>query len=193
MTRLIFATNNKHKFEEIKDKVSGKIELINLNDLNFFKEIPEEQETIEDNALQKAFYIYKKFGINCFADDTGLEVDALNGAPGVYSARYAGEKVTYEDNVNKLLEELKDHSNRTARFRTCIALIENGKQTMFHGNVEGIITYDKRGANGFGYDPVFQPKGSSKTFAEMSFIEKNAISHRAIATKLLVDYLAKKY
>ncbi len=193
MNRLVFATNNKHKFEEIKNKVSNKIELLSLNDIRFFDEIPETKDSIEGNALEKAWHIYNKFGMACFADDTGLEVEALNGAPGVYSARYAGEKATYQDNVNKLLAELKDNANRKARFVTCIALIEEGVEKVFMGEVSGIITNEAIGENGFGYDPVFLPDGYQETFAQMSMEIKNSISHRARATEKLVGYLNQNF
>ena len=189
----VFATNNKFKFHEVKFIISNKIKLISLADLNFFNEIPETQSTIEGNAQQKATYIYNKFGLNCFADDTGLEIDALNGEPGVYSARYAGKNCSFHDNIIKVLQKLKNNTNRKARFRTVISLIEDGKITNFEGIIYGGIINEFRGKEGFGYDPVFLPSGYNKTFAEMTTEEKNKISHRAIAIKKLTDYLNDKY
>jgi XTP/dITP diphosphohydrolase len=191
--QLVFATNNLHKFEEIESKATGRIELLRLKDIGFEDEIPEDHDTLEGNAGQKAFFIYNRFKKNCFADDTGLEVYALNGAPGVYSARYAGERASYTDNVNKLLEAMKGMGDRRARFRTCIALVENGQATFFDGAVEGLITESPRGSKGFGYDPVFLPDGYNLTFAEMDMDTKNTISHRAKATSKLIAYLNKKY
>ena len=187
--KLVFATNNKHKLEEVR-KISGnQFEILSLKDINCFEEIPETQDTIEGNASQKVHFIHNKYKVNCFADDTGLEIDALNGEPGVYSARYAGENCSYEDNVQKVLEELKNESNRNACFKTVISLILNEKEYIFKGIIKGIITEDKRGNNGFGYDPVFLPEGCTKTFAELSSKEKNKISHRALATQKLVRFL----
>lgn len=165
------------------------INLLSLYDIHFSEEIAETAATIEGNALLKAKTIAEKFDTNCFADDSGLLVDALNGAPGVYSARYAGEQKNDRDNIAKLLSELKDKDNRKAHFKTVMALVLDGKEYVFEGRVTGTITRDLRGNNGFGYDPVFMPDGYSKTFAEMSFEEKNSISHRKIALKKLLDFL----
>lgn len=187
--KLVFATNNKHKIHELQALAGEKIELLSLSDINCFDEIPEDRPTLEGNALQKAEYIYGKFGFSCFADDTGLEVEALNGEPGVYSARYAGGDKDPEANMNKLLGKLDKINNRKARFRTVISLILKGKEYQFEGIVEGTITQVKRGNSGFGYDPVFQPDGYEKTFAEMSLDEKNKISHRGRAVEKLVHFL----
>ena len=187
-TKLVFATNNRHKFIEIEKALGATLELLNLNDLGFTGEIPEEQDTLEGNAAQKAYFIFNKYGLNCFADDTGLEIEALHGEPGVFSARYAGANCNFEDNMNKVLENMKGMTNRNARFRTVIALVERGKLTTFAGEVRGVITLEKKGSQGFGYDPVFQPLGFERTFAEMSLEEKNRISHRALAIQELVNY-----
>lgn len=192
MLKLVFATNNKNKIKEIKHLIGNSIELLNLEDIGCFEEIPETADTIEDNAIQKAQYVYGKYGHNCFADDTGLEIEALNGEPGVYSARYAGEQKNPEDNMNKVLEKLKEKSNRKAQFKTVIALIIDGKLTCFEGIVEGQITKEKSSTAGFGYDPIFKPNGCDKTFSEMNLELKNKISHRAIATNKLIDYLKSK-
>lgn len=193
MTKLVFATNNQHKLIEIQKKVDSNIKLLSLIDIGFDGNIPETQNTIQGNALQKARYIYDQYHINCFADDTGLEVEALNGAPGVFSARYAGENASYDDNNNRLLHELQEQENRNAMFITCIALIEDGKERFFEGCIKGIITSQPKGENGFGYDPIFQPMHYKLTFAEMSLEQKNKISHRAKATSLLLNYLKEKY
>jgi XTP/dITP diphosphohydrolase len=179
--KLLFATGNRHKFEEIKHVLDNRVDLLSLTDIGFSDEIPEEQDTLEGNAAQKAIFIYNKYGIDCFADDTGLEIDSLKGEPGVYSARYAGENSTFEENMNKVLLKMTDKINRKARFRTVIALVEKGKLTIFEGEVKGLITLEKHGIKGFGYDPIFQPEGYNRTFAEMSLSEKNLISHRALA------------
>ena len=187
--KLVFATNNPHKFNEARELLNNKIKLVSLKIINCHEEIPEEQDTIEGNASQKARYIYNKFKVNCFADDTGLEVDALGGRPGVYSARYAGEGCSFQDNVDKMLKEMNGSENRAARFRTVISLIIDGKENLFEGFVQGEILYESRGGRGFGYDPIFQPIGFNRSFAEMSSIEKNEISHRGIAIKELANYL----
>ncbi|MCF6366412.1 MAG: non-canonical purine NTP diphosphatase [Bacteroidales bacterium] len=187
--KLVFATNNKHKLEEVKTIIDNKLELLSLKDIKCFEEIPETQNTIEGNASQKANYIYGKYKINCFADDTGLEIDALNGAPGVYSARYAGKNCSFEDNVNKVLSELNNVSDRQARFKTVISLIINGKEFQFEGIIKGKIIKEKRGTSGFGYDPIFLPEGYNKTFAGLSSEIKNKISHRGIATNKLAEFL----
>ena len=186
---LVFATNNKHKLGEITVLTKGIIEVEGLSEKGINEEIPETHETLHENAIEKAMYIYKKYGYNCFADDTGLETEALDGRPGVYSARYAGENCTSEDNVKKLLHELQGTSNRRARFRTVIALIINGEVKTFEGQVEGSIIEKKRGSEGFGYDPVFLPEGYEQTFAEMDLETKNKISHRARALEKFIAYL----
>lgn len=188
MLKLVFATNNKNKIKEIKHLIGNSIELLNLEDIGCLEEIPETADTIEGNAIQKAQYVYEKYGYNCFADDTGLEIETLNGEPGVYSARYAGEQKNPEDNMNKVLEKLKEKSNRKAQFKTVVALIIDGKLTCFEGIVKGEITREKSGSEGFGYDPIFKPNDYDKTFSEMDLDEKNIISHRAIATKKLIQF-----
>ncbi len=191
MEELIFATQNKHKIEEIRNVVGDFFDIISLNELNYFEEIPETGLTLKENALQKASFVHQLFNINCFADDTGLEVEALNGEPGVYSARYAGEGRSFEDNMNKVLEKLDGKSNRKACFKTVIALIMNGQQYFFEGVVDGVILKEKKGKVGFGYDPIFQPNGYDLTFAQMNLDLKNQISHRAKATKKLIDFLKR--
>ncbi|MEI6347372.1 MAG: RdgB/HAM1 family non-canonical purine NTP pyrophosphatase [Bacteroidota bacterium] len=188
-TELIFATNNIHKIDEIKPLLPIGINIISLDQLLFFEDIPETGNTLKENALQKARFIYNKFERNCFADDTGLEIDALSGRPGVYSARYAGEHCSFVDNVNKVLEEMKYENNRKARFRTVIALIYNDIEYFFEGVVEGEILLDYAGVVGFGYDPIFKPVNQLYSFAEMPLVEKNKISHRSIAAQKLVDFL----
>lgn len=188
---LVFATNNKHKLSEISAILKDKFTVKSLNDFDFHEDIPETNPTIPENASQKSHYIYGRFQINCFADDTGLEVEALNGAPGVYSARYAAEKATYEDNMYKLLREMEGKVNRKARFITVISLIIDGKEYFFEGIVNGTITTEPHGAEGFGYDPVFMPDGFDITYAQMSAEQKNKISHRGLATQKLVEFLMK--
>lgn len=190
--KLVFATNNLHKLEEIKAILGKEIEILSLNDINCHDDIPETADTLEGNAVLKARYIYDKYNINCFADDTGLEVEALDGQPGVYSARYAGENNDAEANMCKLLANLKEKSNRNAQFRTVIALIIEGKEYLFEGIVKGSIIQDKKGTSGFGYDPIFQPGGYDKTFAELGNDIKNKISHRARAVNKLCDFLTKE-
>lgn len=192
MNDLVFVTNNKHKISEIKQIIGNFCEIRSLSDLGYYAEIEETETTLEGNALLKARHVHDRFGCNCFADDTGLEVDALNGAPGVYSARYAGEKATYADNVNKMLHEMTGKKNRTARFRTVIALILDQQEYLFEGAVEGEILTETRGTTGFGYDPIFRPLGHEKTFAEMTAEEKNVLSHRGLATAKLQAFLAGK-
>jgi XTP/dITP diphosphohydrolase len=187
--KLIFATNNDHKLKEISHLLGNNFQLLNLHDINCTEEIPEPFETIEENASAKAWYIFKKYGHNGFADDTGLEIQALNGAPGVYSARYAGKHKDFEANIQKVLSEMNGISNRRARFKTIISLVIDGNEKQFEGIVNGTIIYEKRGLEGFGYDPVFIPEGFTKTYAEMSLETKNHMSHRAIAFTKLVDYL----
>lgn len=189
--KLVFATNNKNKIIEIKALLPDSIELLSLSDIGCTEEIVEIEKTIEGNAKLKADYVTKNYGYNCFADDTGLEVEALDGAPGVYSARYAGENVTYEDNVNKLLFEMQNHINRKAQFRTVIALNLGQNQSLFEGVCRGEILTEKYGNQGFGYDPVFQPKGFKQSFAEMTLEEKGKISHRGLATTQLIAFLHK--
>lgn len=188
--KLVFATNNQHKLDEIRKITTGHIEIVSLSDIDCHDDIPETADTLQGNALQKARYVKDKFGYDCFADDTGLEVEALNNAPGVYSARYAGPGHDAEANMKKLLHELGDQENRKARFRTVIALIIEGKEYLFEGAVNGSITREKRGENGFGYDPIFMPDSYTRTFAEMGDQIKNQISHRAEATKGLTSFLA---
>ncbi|MFW5793732.1 MAG: non-canonical purine NTP diphosphatase [Bacteroidota bacterium] len=187
--RFLFATKNRNKLKEIQEILKNDIQLISLEDVDFTDDIPEPFDTLEKNASAKSRTIFKRFGINCFADDTGLEVDALGGKPGVYSARYAGENKSDKDNVAKLLKELEGVSNRKAQFRTVISLIENGKEIFFEGVARGEIIESERGEKGFGYDPVFLPEAYNKTFAEMNMEEKNKISHRSIAVKKLCNYL----
>jgi len=187
--KLIFATNNKHKLEEVKKIIGNDFEILSLENIKCFEDIPETQNTIEGNASQKSNYIYNKFKLNCFADDTGLEIDALNGEPGVYSARYAGENCSFEDNMKKVLTEMQDKSDRKAQFKTVISLILNGKEFQFKGIIKGEILTEKKGNSGFGYDPIFLPEGYNKTFAELPLDIKNKISHRGIATSKLADFL----
>lgn len=187
--KLVFATNNKHKLQEVRDIIGSGVEILSLADINCNEDIPETADTLDGNALIKARYIYEKYNVNCFADDTGLEVDALDGAPGVYSARYAGDGHDSEANMRKLLENLTGKNNRDAQFRTVIALIIDGEEKLFNGIVKGRITEEKRGDSGFGYDPIFVPEGYSESFAQMDSSTKNSISHRYRATKQLSDYL----
>ena len=189
--KLVFATNNKHKLEELQAILGDQFTLLSLKDIECFDEIPEEQPTLEGNASQKAYYIYDKFGMNCFADDTGLEIKALNGEPGVYSARYAGEDKNSEANMKKVLEKLTKINEREARFRTVISLVIDGEEKQFEGIVNGEILTEKRGDSGFGYDPIFKPEGLDQAFAEMGLEDKNKISHRGRAVQKLVDYLKK--
>lgn len=187
--KLVFASNNQNKIKEIQLLLPKTIEILSLEDIGCFEDIPETAATIEGNAILKADYVSKKFGYNCFADDTGLEVEALNGEPGVYSARYAGGQRDANDNMDKLLQNLKEKSNRTAQFKTVIALNLDGNQTLFTGIIKGKIVHNKMGTNGFGYDPLFVADGYSKTFAELTIEEKSGISHRGLAVKQLVDFL----
>jgi XTP/dITP diphosphohydrolase len=187
--KLVFATNNPNKLSELQDLVPEGIEILSLKDINCNEELPETNPTLEGNALQKAKYVFDNYGFNCFADDTGLEIEVLGGAPGVYSARYAGEDCKAEDNMQKVLEKLEHEDNRNAKFRTVIALIIKGEENLFEGECSGKITKTKSGAEGFGYDPIFIPEGHGITFAEMSKQEKGAISHRGKAVKQLVGFL----
>ncbi|MCL1616017.1 non-canonical purine NTP diphosphatase [Bacteroides sp. ET71] len=189
MKKFVFATNNIHKLEEVEAIIGKKIEIFSLKDIGCVTDIPETSDTLEGNALQKARFIYEKYHKDCFADDTGLEVEALGGAPGVYSARYAGEAHNSEANMRKLLLELEGVENRKARFRTVFALILNGKEHLFEGIVNGEITKTRRGMSGFGYDPIFVPDGYTQTFAEMGDALKNKISHRAIGVQKLCKFL----
>ena len=186
--KLVFATHNPNKLKEIKALLPTEIELLSLDEIGCTEDIPETSETIEGNALQKARYVKEKYGHDCFADDTGLEVEALNGAPGVFSARYAGEEKNDEANIEKLLSELSNEKNRSARFKTVIALLWNGKKILFDGICDGKIILEKRGNLGFGYDPVFVPSGQTKTFAEMELSQKNEFSHRGKAFGKLVTH-----
>lgn len=187
--KLIFATGNINKAKEIGKVLPEGFELLTLKDIDLKEDIPETSDTIEGNAVQKAMYIVEHFGLNCFADDTGLEVPALHNEPGVRSARYAGEQRSDEDNIDLLLSNLQDKTDRSARFKTVIALYLNGELTTFEGIVEGKIIEERRGTNGFGYDPVFEPENTGKTFAEMSMEEKNRISHRARAFAKMITFL----
>lgn len=186
---LVFATHNHHKIKEVQTLVPEKINLLSLGDIHCNEEIPETAVTLEGNAKLKARHVFENYDYNCFADDTGLEVYALDGKPGVYSSRYAGNHANDADNINKLLNAIKNSADRTARFRTVICLIIAGKEYVFEGICEGEIIEKKRGTNGFGYDPVFRPKGYDKTFAELSLNEKNKVSHRAKAIRKLIGFL----
>jgi XTP/dITP diphosphohydrolase len=190
MRRLVFATNNRHKFEEVLSILNGKVELLGLKDIRCFDNIPEPAATLEGNALAKARYVRDKYGYDCFADDTGLEVEALNKAPGVYSARYAGDAHDAVANMNKLLKRMQGNSNRKARFRTVIALAMDGREYTFEGVVNGVVITEPRGAAGFGYDPLFVPEGYTQTFAELGEDIKNTISHRAMAIRKLATFLS---
>lgn len=190
--KLVFASNNKNKIQEIQALVPNTFQILSLEEIGCTEDIPETADTIEGNAILKANYVTEKYGYDCFADDTGLEVEALNGAPGVYSARYAGEQKDANDNMDKLLSELKDKSNRNANFKTVIALNLNGNQNLFTGIINGKIIEKKIGTNGFGYDPIFVADGYSKTFAELTMEEKSIISHRGIAVNELILFLQKQ-
>ena len=190
--KIVFATNNKHKIKEIKDILPSNIEVMALSEIGCLEEIEEIAKTLEGNAKIKSDHVKDNYGYDCFADDTGLEVEALGGKPGVYSARYAGENASFEDNVNKLLDALKGESNRKARFRTVISLNINGKQEFFEGICDGKIESSTKGSEGFGYDPVFTPKGFDCTFAEMDLSTKGRISHRGRAVQKLVEFLKRK-
>lgn len=187
--KLIFASSNHNKILELQSILPATITILSLESIGCFEDIPETSDTIEGNAIQKANYITEKYGFDCFADDTGLEVDSLNGAPGVYSARYAGLQRSADDNMTKLLEALSHKENRKAQFKTVIALNLNGKQHLFTGTARGEITAAKTGNQGFGYDPIFRPEGYEETFAELSLEIKNKISHRGKATQQLIDFL----
>jgi len=189
MQQLVFATNNAHKLEEVKSKLAGRIKLLSLNDINCHDDIEETGATFSENASLKSQHIYNKYRVNCFGDDSGLEIDALNGEPGVYSARYAGEHGNHAANIAKVLTNLGDNPNRRARFRTVISLMWNGMEYFFAGTIEGTIRKEQSGNGGFGYDPIFQPDGYDVTFAEMTLDEKNNISHRALAVEKLTEFL----
>lgn len=191
MEELVIATNNQHKVEEIRRALGNKIKLISLKDLGCREEIPEDGTTLKENAYQKAKYIWDKYKKNCFADDTGLMVEALGGAPGVYSARYAGEHCSFDDNIDLLLENMEGKTNRNAYFATVICLIQDGEPVYFEGKCEGCILTERYGRGGFGYDPIFMPKGYGESFAEISMEEKNKISHRGKATEKLIKHLLK--
>lgn len=187
--QIVFATNNRNKLKEVQSLIPKDIKLLSLEDISCFEDVPETQDTIEGNAIQKAEYIKKHYGYDCFADDTGLEIEALNGEPGVYSARYAGEQRNSEDNIQKVLLNLKDTSHRRAQFKTVIALELHGSQQLFTGTCKGDITLEKKGEKGFGYDPIFKAEGYNKTFAEITLEEKNRIGHRGKAVNQLIAYL----
>ncbi len=187
--KIVFATNNPNKLKEIKALVPDKIKIVSLIDIGCTEDIPETGDTLEDNAFQKANYVKDHYGYDCFADDTGLEVDALNGNPGVYSARYAGPNRNAEANMGKILSELDGNNHRKANFRTAIALILNGNKHLFEGKVEGEISTEKLGEKGFGYDPIFVPKNEKRSFAQMTLQEKGEVSHRGKAVKKLIEYL----
>ena len=194
MKKLVFATNNEHKLSEVRAILKDTYQVLSLNDINCHEDIPETADNLKDNARQKAYFIYEHYHVDCFADDSGLEVEALNGAPGVYSARFAalegtGEPHDAKANTNRLLREIKDKDNRKAQFRTIVCLIQNGTEHLFEGIVKGSIITEERGSAGFGYDPVFMPASYNQTFAELGEDVKNSISHRARAIKKLVDYL----
>lgn len=187
--KLVFASNNKNKIAEIQSMLPESITILSLEDINCLEDIPETADTIEGNAILKADYVTQKYGYDCFADDTGLEVDAINGEPGVYSARYAGEQKNADDNMNKLLKALENSKNRSAQFKTVITLNLEGKQYLFTGIAKGEITETKTGTNGFGYDPIFKPENFDKTFAELPLEIKNSIGHRGKAVQQLIDFL----
>ncbi len=189
MIPLCFATNNRSKIAEIAQLVGDSFKIVSLSDIGCSEELSETQDTLEGNAFEKAEYVWKNYGVSCFADDTGLEVEALQGAPGVYTARYAGPQRNPDDNMMLLLQNLQDKVSRRARFRTCIALILNGEKHLFEGIVHGHITEEKQGTAGFGYDPVFQPEGYTRTFAQMTMEEKGSISHRGEAVRKLIHFL----
>jgi XTP/dITP diphosphohydrolase len=193
MHQLVFATNNEHKLRELGEILKDEFKLLSLNDISCSDEIPETGDTLESNAAQKSFYIWERYGIDCFSDDSGLEITALNNAPGVYSARYAGEGRNSDDNVAKVLKELQGKDNRKACFRCVISLIINGREFQFEGHVDGEILPERRGTGGFGYDPVFCPEGYQQSFAEMNADLKNGMSHRGRAVKKLVAFLLEEY
>ena len=190
--KLVFASNNKNKIAEIQQQVGSQFQIVSLEDIGCYVDIPETAETIEGNAILKANYVTDNYGLPCFADDTGLEIESLNNEPGVYSARYAGEQKNADDNMNLVLQKLESQANRNAQFKTIIALNINNEQHLFEGIVKGEITTEKSGSQGFGYDPIFQPAGFSTTFAEMTMEQKSVISHRGIAVQKLINFLKIK-
>ncbi len=189
--KLIFATGNLHKLKEVRSMLPRGVQVIGMREMGFEEELPETQMTIEGNSLQKAEYLARELSCTCFAEDTGLEIESLNGEPGVYSARYAGENATFEDNVNKVLQEMAEAENRKARFKTVITYYSEGKYVQFEGITEGEITKEKQGEEGFGYDPIFKPLGSAKTYAQMALAEKNIYSHRKKSFERFANYLTK--
>ena len=193
MHQLVFATNNEHKLRELSEILKGEFKLLSLNDISCFDEIPETGNTLEDNASQKSFYVWDRYRIDCFSDDTGLEIDALNNEPGVHSARYAGEGRNSDDNVDKVLKKMEGITERKACFRCVISLIINGKEYKFEGRVDGEILNQREGASGFGYDPIFQPEGYLQSFAGMDAALKNSMSHRGRAVQKLVHFLQEEY
>lgn len=190
--KICFATNNQNKLKEVRYALGDTVEVVSLEDIGCNEELPETQATIEGNSAQKAQYVAQKYKVNCFADDTGLEIEAINGEPGVYSARYAGPNCTSEDNMTKVLQKLNGVQNREAQFKTVITLVLDGKETLFEGIVKGSLREEKSGEKGFGYDPIFQPTGYDVTFSEMSMEEKNTISHRGKAVKQLASFLLSR-
>lgn len=192
MHRLVFATNNAHKLQEVSAKIKGQINILSLDDIGCHDDIAETGKTFHENASIKSHYIFNKYNLDCFGDDSGLEIDALGGEPGVYSARYAGEHGNHDANINKALTLLQGRTNRKARFRTVVSLLWHGVEHFFEGTVEGTIRHERSGTEGFGYDPIFQPDGYDVTFAEMTLEEKNTISHRAIAVERLLEFLNKQ-
>ena len=192
MKKIVFATNNANKLDEIRQILANKYKVLGLSDIGFNEEIPETGNTLKENASIKSQTIFRKFNIDCFSDDTGLEVNALNGKPGVYSARYAGKNATYSSNVDKLLDDMEGMNDRSAAFSTVISIIMDGKEYYFEGRIEGVITLTRNGVGGFGYDPIFKPNGYKETFAEMLPEIKNKISHRALATEKLVEFLVQR-
>ena len=193
MKKIIFATSNPYKIKEVKALLGNDFEVGGLKDIGCHEDVPETQPTIEGNALQKARYVVEHYSVNCFSEDTGLEIESLNMEPGVYSARYAGPQRDSEDNINLVLDKLKNKTNRNARFKTVIALIIDGKEYTFEGIVNGVIAYEKTGKDGFGYDPIFLPEGRKTSFAEMSSEEKNEISHRGRAVRKLIEWLKDNF
>lgn len=189
MKKLVFATNNKHKLFEVRELLKNEYEVVGLSEIGCHEDIAETSHTLEGNASLKSNYVFKNYNLNCFADDTGLEVESLNGKPGVFSARYAGKDHDFEANLQKVLTELKDKDNRKARFRTSVSLILEEKEYFFEGIINGIITKEKSGSDGFGYDPIFLPNGYDQTFAEMDLELKNKISHRGLAVMKLIEFL----
>ena len=189
--KLLFATNNLHKLREVREITGNSFEVLSLEDVSLSEEIPETSDTLEGNARQKARFIFDKTGMDCFADDTGLFIDALDGRPGVYSARYAGEGCSFEDNIRKVLSEMKDAGNRSASFRCVVCLIVGGQEHLFEGRIDGILLAEKRGDEGFGYDPLFIPNGQSQTFSEMPPYLKNGLSHRGRAIGKMVKFLSR--